>query len=657
MSDISYLQDILIILGLALANAMLFTRLRQSPVIGYLATGMLVGPYGFHLVRGVHEVEQLAELGVVLLLFTIGLEFPAARILRLKNSMLRGGGVQVALTAAILFAGGRLAGLGAGTALALALPLTLSSTAVVLKLLLERGETDAAHGQTALAILLFQDVCVVFFLIVLPLASGELSGVSATAILEAAALLGGLALAGRYLLRPLLRAVLGTRSAELFRLTLLTLVLGTAWLTAAAGLSLALGAFLAGLFLAESDYAHQALADILPFRDTFLALFFVSMGMLVDLHYLGAHLPLVIGLLLLLAALKMTTGAAGAAAAGCPLRVSLQAGLLLFQVGEFSFVLLKQGLTLGLLDAASYQPALSVVALSLIATPLVTPRAAGWAAVLAKALRRHPVGIEPETKERAGNLQGHIIIAGFGLTGRNIGRLLREARIPYVFVEFNGAAVRRGRQQGEFIVYGDATSPTLLEGLGIARARGLVLAINDPSAVVRAIRAGRELNDKLLILTRTRYLAELDDLHAAGADGVIPDELEASLQLAATLLSRCGLAEGRILQMLSDLRREHYSRLRRADEKGTPGGLSVLEGGQIEFQAVPDDSPGLGLSLADLAFRTRTGAMVAGVVRHEHTIYGPPAELVLKKGDTLILLGDLESVARARELIHGHIVK
>ncbi|HKK01590.1 MAG TPA: cation:proton antiporter, partial [Desulfuromonadales bacterium] len=365
MPDISYLQDILIILGLALANAMLFNRLRQSPVIGYLVTGMLVGPYGFHLVRGVHEVEQFAELGVMLLLFTIGLEFPAARILRLKKPMLRGGGVQIVLSAAALFAGGRWAGLDAGPALALALPLSVSSTAVVLKLLLERGETDAAHGQAALAILLFQDLCVVLFLIILPLLGGKLSGFTAAAVLKSAGLLGGLALAARYLLRPLLRAVLDTRSGELFRLTLLALILGTAWLTAAAGLSLALGAFLAGLFLAESDYAHQALADILPFRDTFLALFFVSMGMLVDLSYLGTHLPLVIGLFLLLTMLKTVTGAIGAAAASSPLRVSLQTGLILFQAGEFSFVLLKQGFTLGLLDTASYQQALSVAALSL----------------------------------------------------------------------------------------------------------------------------------------------------------------------------------------------------------------------------------------------------------------------------------------------------
>jgi CPA2 family monovalent cation:H+ antiporter-2 len=655
MPEFAFLQDLLLLLVLALANAWLFSRLRQSPIIGYLATGLLVGPYGLHLVRGLHEVEAMAEIGVILLLFTIGLEFPFSRILRLKRQMLIGGTTQVAASAVLVYGASRLLGLANGSAWALALPLSLSSTAIVLKLLLERGEMDTGHGKVSLAILLFQDLCVVFFLVALPLLGGREEGLSWLAILKALALMGGLSLFARYLLEPLMRGVLRVRSPELFRLTLLALVLGTAWITSQAGLSLALGAFLAGLFLAESDYSHQALADILPFRDTFLALFFVSMGMLVDIRLLVQSWHLVLGFFLLLALLKFGAGTVAALLASCPLRIALLSGLILFQVGEFSFVLLKQALALGLIAQQPYQLALSVIALSMVATPLLVPRAPALAARVAALVGRRGLEPAPDTQERTANLEGHVIIAGYGLSGRNVGRVLREMKIPYMFIELNGESVRSGRQAGEFIVYGDATASAVLEELGATRARALVLAINDPAALTRAIRAGRELNPGLYILARTRYIAELDYLRELGADEVIPDELEASLQLSAYLLRRFGVAEGRIMLHLARMRREHYSRLRPGgrEKAGETRPLSVLEGGQIEFQAVPEDSPCLDRSLADLAFRSRTGAMVMGVIRRERTLYNISPDLRLERGDTLMLLGSAEEIQRARELLHG----
>ena len=657
MTEIVFLQDILILLALALANAWLFSRLKQSPIIGYLATGMLVGPYGFHLIRGLHEVEVLAEIGVILLLFTIGLEFPFARILRLRRLMLIGGTAQVALSIPLIWAAGRILGLASGAAWALGMALALSSTAIVLKLLLEQGEMDTIHGRVSLAILLVQDLCVVFFLVLLPFLGEGAEQFSWLAVLNAVVLMGGLSLFVRYLLKPLLRGVLRTRSPELFRLTLLALVFGTAWVTSLAGFSLALGAFLAGLFLAESDYSHQALADILPFRDTFLALFFVSMGMLVNVRLLAHSWHLVLGFLLLLSLLKIGTASLAALIARCPLPVSLAAGLILFQVGEFSFVLLKQASNVGLVDPQPYQLALSVIALSMVVTPLLVPRAPALATAIARWAGHKGGKLEPETLEATANLEGHVIIAGYGLSGRNVGRILREMQIPYLFIELNSEKVRAGRRSGEFIVYGDATAPPVLEELGIKRARALVLAINDPGALSRAIRAGRELNSKLYILARTRYRAELDYLRELGADEVIPDELEASLQLSNYLLRRFGIAEGRIMQHLARLRRAHYSQLRSPQEGASAEAppLSVLEGGQVEFQAVPDDSPCLGRTLAELAFRSSTGSMVLGVLRHERTLYNVSPDLKLEQGDTLILLGSDEEIERARELLHGHL--
>ena len=653
MTEIGFLSDLLLLLGLALGSAWLSRRLHQSPIVGYLLTGMLVGPSGLHLLGRLHDVEILAEVGVILLLFTIGLEFPLGRIRDLKRLMFACGGPQVALTALFVFAGCRALGQPTGAATILALAMALSSTAIILKLLLERGELDTGHGKVAVAILLFQDLCAVLFLVLLPLLAGRAAGFTPLGALRSTLLLAALALFARYLLQPLIRAVVRTRTPELFRLTLLALVLGTAWLTARAGLSMALGAFLAGLFLAESDYSHQALADILPFRDTFLALFFVSMGMLVDLHQLADHWSVILALTAVLLLGKVLLGTAAAALAGYPLRISLLSGLLLFQVGEFSFVLLKEALQLGAISAGLYQGALSLAVLSMIATPL----AVTWAPTLAARLATLFGGANgaagaAQIREKSANLHGHVIIAGYGHSGRNVGQILRRMQIPHLFVEVNGEAVRRGRQSGDLIVYGDATLPAVLAELGVERARALVLAINDPAALCRAIRAGRELGPDLFILARTRFLAELDRLRELGADEIIPDELEAGLQLSAVLLRRLGVGEGRALQLLAGLRREHYASLRRPSPGSTSFGR--LPEGQFDFQAIPDDSPCLDHSLAELAFRTRTGATVAGVIRGERTLYSPPADFVLKRGDTLILLSDDEAVLRVRELLSGN---
>lgn len=656
MPDLPFLQDLLILLGLALASAWLFSRLRQSPIVGYLVTGLVIGPYGLHLIRGVHEVEAMAELGVILLLFTIGLEFSFSRLLRIKGLMLRCGATQVAATTLVVYGIGRLVGLANGPAWALGMALALSSTAIVLKLLMEGGEIDTAHGRVALATLLFQDLCVILFILLLPLLAGD-GGADFTlrGLLQAILLLGLLYGFSHYLLQPLLRGILRTRAPELFRLTVLALVLGTAWVTAQAGLSLALGAFLAGLALAESDYAHQVLADVIPFRDAFLAVFFISMGMLVDLRALAEHWWLVAAAFVLLCLLKTLTATVGALWARYPLRTSLTAGLLLFQVGEFAFVLLRQALALDILSPDLYQGTLAVIALSLLATPLLAARAEPLARRLAGS-RGSGNELSEESRERTANLEGHVIIAGYGLSGRNVARALREMHIPYIHVETNGSVVDQARAAGELIVYGDVTAPPVLEGVGIERARALVLAINDPAAVARALPAARELNPQLYILVRTRFVAELGYLTSLGADEVVPDEFEASLQLSALLLRRCGVGEGGTLKLISVLRQEHYDRLRTpgAPPSNLSGYLSVLDGGQIEFQAVPDDSPCLGKSLGELDFRARTGAMIVGLVRRERVTYGPAASLVLEPGDTLLLLGDPGSIHQARTLLHGH---
>lgn len=656
MPDLSVLREIFVLLTLALVNAWLFSRLKQSPIVGYLVTGLLVGPYGFHLVKGIHEVEIVAEVGVILLLFTIGLEFSYSRIMRLKGLLLKAGTTQLAATALAVVAGTMLLGEHWQSAVGLGMAMALSSTAIVLKLLLERGEIDSAHGRVALGILLFQDLCVILFLVALPLLGSRPHTFSAWTIVHAGLIMGALYLFARHLLAPLVREILKVRSPELFRLTILALVLGTAWATYEAGLSLALGAFLAGLSLAESDSSHQVLSDIIPFRDVFLAVFFISVGMLVDVRLLLSNWEEVLIGLILLALAKTIAGTLAAMACRYPLRTALVTGLITFQVGEFSFILLKQAQMFGVLPEATYQLALSIVALSMMATPLVFTHAGAIAATVAAWLGRPYRHAGKTVEERTGNLEGHVIIASYGLSARNVARILREFRVPYIHVEVNGDAVRRAKLAGEIILHGDASSPAVLEGAGVHRAKALVLAINDPTALARAIPVARELNPKLYILARTRYVAEIDDILKAGADEVIPDELGAGLELSTFLMQHFRASEGRILKILDEIRDEHHLRYRQPDiePKRLTSYLSVVKGAEMELQAVPDDSPCFGKSLAELDFRAATGATVVGLIRNERTTYTPGPGLRLEPGDTLMLLGDADSIHRARELLHGH---
>ena len=656
MHDLTALQDVLILLGLALANAWLFSLMRQSPIVGYLITGLLVGPYGFHLIKGVHEVEMVAEIGVVLLLFTIGLEFSYKRITRLKKLLLTAGTTQVISTGLAVAVGTWLLGEPPVTAIVLGMAMALSSTAIVLKLLLERGEIDSAHGRIALSILIFQDICVILFIVALPLLGSQSDSFSLWAITKSAIILGGLYLFVRHLLKPLLRGILRTRAPELFRLTILALVLGTAWVTAHAGLSLALGAFLAGLALAESDSSHQVMADIIPFRDVFLAVFFISVGMLVDVRLLISNWWAVLIGIILLSLAKTIAGTLAGMASRYPLQTALVGGLMTFQVGEFSFILMAQARVLELVPTQTYQLSLSIIALSMMLTPMMFRLAQPMAAYLTSLIGLGNKHIIHEEQERTANLEGHVIIAGYGLAGKNVARTMREMRLPYIHIEMNGEVVRVARKSGEIILHGDATAPAVLEGAGIHKARAMVLAINDPSALARAIPTARELNPELYILARTHYVSNIDPLLKAGADDIITDEFGAGLEMAAFLLRRYNVPEGRVLKVLSSLREEHSQRYqhREGNTKNLTGYLSVLEGGEIEIQAVPESSPCLGRTLAELNFRAATGASIMGIIRSERVIYNPPADLQLETGDTLILLGEDDNIRKARELVHGH---
>lgn len=659
MPGIPLLADIVVILALSVGVLILFHRARIPAVVGFFLTGILAGPHGFGLVQAVHQVEILAEVGVVLLLFVIGLEFSVETLLRMGRTLLLGGSTQVLLTGAAGFAAGLLLGVGTGEALFLGFLLALSSTVVVLRLIQERGELDAPHGRTALGVLIFQDLAVVPMMLLLPLLAGRAAGVGEALLLmvRAAAILVAVFVAARFLVPFLLTQVVRTRSRELFLLAVVTVGLGVAWLISAAGLSLALGAFLAGLVVSESEYAHQAMSEVIPFRDVFASFFFVSLGMFLSPDFLVDHWLLLPAVVLGVLVLKTATAGVAALFVGYPLRTAVLAGLALSQVGEFSFILAVAGLEIGLLDAEGHAWFLGVAVLSMAATPFLL-RAAPRLVRVAEGLpllRRWATRSVVAPSGSVEPLSDHVIVVGFGLNGRNVARACRAAGVPYVCVEMNPETVRRERAAGVPILYGDATQPTMLEQAGIGSARVMVVAISDAAATRRITAQARSLSPPAHIIARTRYLQETEALLDAGADEVIPEEFETSVEIVSRILAHYLIPRREIESFVTELRSGAYAMFRRLGVAGPSAAELGMALPEVEVASLRVDpgSPLTGLTLQESDLRQLYGVTVVAIRRRDTVLPNPGGETRVEPEDILVLLGLPEELRAAEGLFVG----
>ncbi|RME61222.1 potassium transporter KefB [Candidatus Parcubacteria bacterium] len=565
--EIPLLNDIVIIFGLSIAILFICHRLRVPTIVGFLLAGILVGPYGLGLVKAIHEVEILAEIGVVLLLFTIGIEFSIQRLLQIKKSVLMGGSIQVLLTFGVAFGIARELGQPAGNSIFIGFLISLSSTAIVLKLLQEKAEVDSPHGRTALGILIFQDIIIVPMMLITPLLAGT-EGDTGEALLilipQTIGIIGLVIISAKWLVPYILHQIARTRIQELFLLSIILICLAVAWVTSRIGLSLPLGAFLAGLIISESEYSHQALGNILPLRDVFISFFFVSIGMLLDIDVLF-HQPASIALITLcVLVLKSGIAAFTTVLLGFPLRSAILVGLAIGQVGEFSFILSEIGIEHDLLPGNIYQLFLAVSILSMAATPFIL----ALAPKLANTILRLPLpqrlvsGIYPVSESEAGNPKDHLVIIGFGIVGRNVARAAKFADIPYAIIEMNPETVRTEKRKGEPIYYGDATHQTVLEKANIKDAKIVVVAINDPTATRRIIDLIRRISPTVYLIVRTRYLQEMKDLYALGADEVIPEEFETSMEIFARVLTKYLIPREEIERLLAEVRADGYDILK-----------------------------------------------------------------------------------------------
>ena len=650
------LRDIEILIGVALLAALVLHRFKLPSIIGFLTTGVLVGPYALGLIRDTHQVEQMAEYGVVLLLFTIGIEFSLKELVRIRHMVVLGGGLQLLLTIAAVAAIGILFRFSLPQAIFYGFLVALSSTAILMKLLVDAGEMDTPQGKTALGILIFQDLCVVPLMLFTPFLAGGGSGLMDIALVSLKALVVILAahFGSRFVVPWIFEQVVKTRSRELFILAIIFIGTGTAWLTYQAGLSLALGAFIAGLSISESEYSHQALSDIMPFREAFLSVFFISVGMLLDPVILVKYPLLIASLVCSIILIKALLTSAVAAALGLPLRIAVIAGLSLAQVGEFSFVLSRAGLTFGLLTPETFQLFLAASIATMGLTPLCLkvsgPVALFVSGVLPKGWSRGSRTFAE--KRHKVTLSDHVIIVGFGVNGRNLAKVLKTLNIPHTVVETNPFTVRGEKGSGQRIIFGDATKQEILSHAGIERARVIVVAISDAASSRHIAALARQMNPSIHVIVRTRYLLEMEPLFKLGVNEVIPEEFETSVEILSRVLKRFLIPQDVIESCVAEVRKDGYEMLRTVSKRHSHAvGISgFLSGAEIGTFRVHKNSAVEGETLRGGMLRAKSGATAVAIKRGEEITPNPDPVWQLQDGDIVLLLGTPEQLRAAAKL-------
>jgi monovalent cation:H+ antiporter-2, CPA2 family len=660
--EYEFLKSLEVIFIASAAVILLLYKLKIPSLIGFIIAGIIIGPHGVGLIKDTHFIEILAEIGVILLLFTIGIEFSMVKLLRIKKAVLGGGGSQVMLTIAASAGLTYLAIGHVNKSIFFGFLYALSSTAIVLKLLAERGEIDSPHGHTMVGILIFQDLCIVPLMLLIPVLAGDSIDVMDVAMKmgTAAFIITVVLLSARWIVPAFLHQVVRTKSRELFLTTIILLCLGIALLTSRFGLSLALGAFLAGLIISESEYAHQALADILPFKDSFMGLFFVSIGMLMNLEFVFDNSIIIAEVVALIFVLKIITGISSALLIGNPPRTAILAGLGLAQIGEFSFVLAIAGKAAGLITEDFYQIFLSSSVVTMIVTPFLlnaAPSASEW--IAARPLMQKLAGkrkvFEGDGAPR--KRHDHVIIVGFGLNGKNLAKVLKEAEIPYVVLEMNSDTVREMRKKGEPIHYGDGTSKEILHKMGIEKARLLVIAISDPISTRRIVSIARQSNRDVYIIVRTRYLIEVDELNKLGADEVIPEEFETSIEIFSRVLHRYSFPRNAILDMVNKIRSNSYTAFRNVElpRRHLFDKYEWLPEIEIDGYRINEGSHLIDRTIKELQIRKKTGVTIIAVRRGKTVLSNPEPDFVLKQGDYILFTGDRENMNNALTFFKGDI--
>lgn len=659
METYQLLRDLAAALAAALGMGLLFYRLKQPVIIGYLLAGLVVGPYGLKFVSDIHTIEGLADLGVMLLMFALGVEFSLSELAPVRRIALFGGSLQIAVTVLLTALASRLFGLSYGAGLLLGCMIALSSTIIVLKVLLERGELESAHGKALLGLLVVQDLSVVLMMVVMPNLGDPakiLGWPMLVAVVKAGGFLALVVFLGTRLFPSIMRRVAATRNKELFLLAVIFLCFGTAATSYLIGLSLALGAFIAGIVVSESDHSHQILADVLPLRDLFATLFFVSIGMLINPAFLMGNLPAV-GLLVVAIVLgKSLLGAAIARLFGYGGRTALGVGLGLAQIGEFSFVLAKMGEEQGLIGPDLFALILTGALITIVLTPLMmqlpTPlylamAHLGWA----DPKRPGQVRARIVTGELTG-LVDHVVICGFGRVGHNLGEVLIHNRTPVLVIDMDQGVLTDLRRREVPCIYGDSSNLAVLQHARLPLAKAVIVTLPDPLSCQLAVAHARRLNGKVPIIARAHRSQDMADLYALGATEVVQPEFEASLEVIRSTLAKLGYSTREIQRYSHAIRVKRYQQFHDDFNPDTvPDLLEALGEADLSWIEVAADSPLIGHSLRELDWRRRTGVGVLAIHRDGLVIPNPRADKPLKAGDKLLVLGTQDQLAQLSRLV------
>ncbi len=656
--ELDILRDIVIIFALSTVVNLVFSRLKIPTVVGYLLTGIVAGPHVFSLLGSEHELELLAEIGVILLLFTIGLEFSLKHLLKIRRIVFLGGLIQVSLTAGVFYLLAYTQNLTWQAGLFVGFLAALSSSALVLKLLQERSELTSNYGRTVLGILIFQDLMLVPLLLMANLFGGEASAIPREIMLmgvKALLIIGFVYVANKWLLPRLLHLIARTRSQELFLMTILLFCLGVALLTSRLGMSLAIGAFLAGLMISESEYSHNAFANLIPFKDIFASFFFVSIGLLLDLSFLAEHTGLVVVTVVLVIVLKTLIAGGTGFILGHTFRGTVLVGLALSQVGEFSFVLAKIGFGLAIIPQFYYQLFLAVAVITMALTPFLMKASQPVADTLLKLpLPGFLVeGIFPLREMEIPEMQNHLVIVGKDSSALKLARMASHYSIPHVSIIFDPLLARERMNEGAAVVYGDAVNEPILKKAYVEKAGITVVSVGSLIPSMAIIERVRALSRKTHLLVRAQQTQHVEQLYRLGADQVIPEKLEIAIDFFNRILVQRLYTRQEVNRIIAHIRSMHLGELTDRDQKHVPSILDEFPNVAISALEVESGSEADDRTLLDIRLRSRTGVTLLAIRRGGEIIEHPDPETLFMDRDIVYVLGNPEQINLASELFSG----
>lgn len=664
--EIPILQDIVIILGLSILIILLFQKIKVPSILGFLLAGIIAGPHAFNLISSSHEVELLSEIGIIFLLFVIGIELSIKELISMKNTVLIGGGLQVGGTILFTTIVAYFFGLPLNSAVFLGFLFSLSSTAIVLKLIQERGEITAPHGRVALGILIFQDIIVVPMMLLTPILAGDGGDLLTTLLILILKIVGVgvvIYLLARYIVPRIFSMVVKTKSKELFILTTVVFCFAIAWLTSSVGLSLALGAFFAGLIISESEYSHQATVNVLPFREIFISFFFISVGSLLNLEFFINNILMILLLVIGVVFLKMLVVGATVLLLKYPPRTVLLSLFSLFQVGEFSLLLSGVGLDNNIIPNSVYQYFLAISIITMGLTPFLIAAAPKITYSILKA--RVPSSVRhrleslnkrktTEETDEPKKLDDHLIIIGYGINGENIAKAARNAEIPYVILDTDPVTFKKAKNNNEPIIFGDATNSLILKHLHVQEARVIVIAISDPGATKKIISNVRLYSKTAFIIVRTRYVREIEENIKLGADEVIPEEFETSIEIFNRVLKKYLVPYNEIMDFTASIRSSDYEML--TSVKGRPHKPSLqhlhIPNREIVTLSVQQNNREIvGKSIQTSGIGKNFRVTVLAIKRDTQYITEILPDTKIKQGDLLYIFGNPLNINRLNEAL------